>query len=292
MHKGARKQKRVAFSCMSVQSESRLADAVEALGCAFEQPVSGEDIYVVRGFARRFGLDPDLAQRQLREDYPHRSGTEPIEWGQPQWVRGDHVALRYRGNALAREKMWFQCGDPKEGFVKYYYTGWQKKVLSATSDVSNVPFLDKFVRDVNGWLLSHGQRSTNHFIVTAYEREDCGIGLHSDKEKSIYDDSVILVVKTGECGRPFVITENKRDEADPDRELFNCVVPPGDAVLMSMKANLKTKHGVPILKQPTGVSGSIVLRSIRERVEWDALAQELAKDAARAAKKRAHSSDA
>ena len=71
-----------------------------------------------------------------------------------------------------------------------------------------------------------------------------------------------------------------------------CVVPPGDAVLMSMKANLATKHGVPILKQPTGVSGSIVLRSIRERVECDALAQELAKDAARAAKKRALGSDA
>ena len=60
----------------------------------------------------------------------------------------------------------------------------------------------------------------------------------------------------------------------------------------NMYPDLKTKHGVPILKQPTGVSGSIVLRSIRERVEWDALAQELAKDAARAAKKRALGSDA
>ena len=48
------------------------------------------------------------------------------------------------------------------------------------------------------------------------------------------------MVKTGDCGRPFRITDN-RGGADQDRELFCDVVAPGDAVLMSMKANLATQ---------------------------------------------------
>jgi hypothetical protein len=82
------------------------------------------------------------------------------------------------------------------------------------------------------------------------------------------------VVKTGDCGRPFRITDN-RGGADQDRELFCDVVAPGDAVLMSMKANLATKHGVPIVTQPTGMSGSIVMRTIDEWVSREQLKKEL-----------------
>ena len=40
-------------------------------------------------------------------------------------------------NKLKRGKMWLQLGEPKtDGFVKYYYTGWQRAVLPATSDVA------------------------------------------------------------------------------------------------------------------------------------------------------------
>ena len=88
--------------------------------------------------------------------------------------------------------------------------------------------------------------------------------MHSDKAKSIYDDSIILVVKLGEAGRPFKLTEG-------ETTLYEDVVPPGAAVLMTMEANLATKHGVPALDAPTGLSGSIVLRSIHERVGWNEL---------------------
>ena len=167
------------------------------------------------------------------------------------------------------------------------WQGWQKKVLPATADVAEVPFLDEFTQRVNHWLEKSGQLATNHFIVTEYATHNDGIGLHSDKANSIYDNSVILVVKTGECGRPFVITENKRLTNEPDQVLFNEVVGPGDAVLMTMKANLATKHGVPLLKEVAGPSGSIVLRSIYERMEWNALDRELTRDAEKASRKRA-----
>ena len=102
---------------------SRLEDGVRALGCEYERPVAGQDVFIIRGFAEAFGLDPALAQQRLRESFPRRHGKDPIPWGQPQWVCGDHVALRYRGNVLARSKMWFQRGDPMTtGFVKYFYT--------------------------------------------------------------------------------------------------------------------------------------------------------------------------
>ena len=257
--------------------------AIEALCCDFDAPVPGKDVYVVKGFAARFGMpDPKAAQAKLRDEYPHLAGTEPIPWGKPQWITGNHKALRMRGNELAREKMWFQDKDPKEhGFRKYFYTGWQYAVMPATAWVGHVPWLEAFVGRINRWLADNDHAKTNHYIVTAYEKEDCGIGMHYDKEKSIDPESVIIVVKTGACGRPFCITENNGKGGAPDAELFNEVVAPGDAVIMTMKANLETKHGVPILKEPTGVSGSIVLRTITEKVAWDELEAFLSKKRAR-----------
>ena len=250
-----------------------LTDAIKGLGCEYEMPKPEVEAFIVKGFASKVGLDAVEVQTQLWEDYPHHGKNEAIEWGRPQWVRGDHEALRYRGNPLAREKMWFQFGDPKtEGFRKYNYTGWQYEIQPATANVADAPVLDQFTQKVNNWLHEYDQKPTNHFIVTAYETQDHNIGMHSDKEKSIDLDSVIVVVKTGECGRPFRITDDKGET-----EFFNQVIQPGDAVIMSMDANLKTKHGVPKVTEKTGPSGSIVLRTIHEKVAWDELPEKLEK---------------
>ena len=259
--------------------QTGLEDAVRALKLGFDKPVEGEDVYVIHGFAQHFGLDPKASMHRLRDEYPHRSGEDEIPWGEAQWVSGDHKALRYRGNVLTRTKMWFQESDPMagdKGFLKYYYTGWQYKVMPATACVDKVPWLAESLKRINEWLVEFGQPATNHHIVTMYEKEDCGIGMHYDKPKSIDPNSVILVIKTGDCGRPFRITDNGGG-ADQDKELFCDVVAPGDAVLMSMEANLATKHGVPIVAQPTGMSGSIVMRTIDEWVSREQLQKELEK---------------
>ena len=244
-----------------------LKPAIDALGCKYTMPVENKDVYIVHGFAERFGIDAREAQKRLHNDYPHRKEGDKIAWAEPQWIHGDHRSLRYRGNVLTRNKMWFQNGEPAEhGFRKYLYTGWQWRVLPATSAVERVPWLAKFTGDVNDWLWKHCFVTTNHYIVTAYDKEDCGIGMHSDKAKSISELAPIIVVKTGECGRPFRITDSATD-----KELFNEVVAPGDAVIMTMQANLATKHGVPILNEPTDTSGSIVMRKIIEEVPWEKL---------------------
>ena len=257
--------------------QTGLEDAVRALKLEFDKPVEGEDVYVIHGFAQHFGLDPKASMHRLRDEYPHRSGEDEIPWAEAQWVCGDHKALRYRGNVLARKKMWFQQSDPMRfAFLKYFYTGWQYKVMPATACVDKVPWLAESLKRINDWLKEFRQPATDHYIVTMYEKEDCGIGMHYDKPKSINPRSVILVIKTGDCGRPFRITDN-RGGADQDKELFCEVVAPGDAVLMSMEANLATKHGVPIVTQPTGMSGSIVMRTIDEWITPDRLWLEITK---------------
>ena len=110
-----------------------------------------------------------VLHQQLLDNYPVRGKGDTIDWAKPQWVEGDNEALHYRGRELKRGKMWFQSGDPRtEGFVKYYYTGWQRAVLPATCDVACAPELVPVVERYNDWAAARGKPAANHFIVTHY----------------------------------------------------------------------------------------------------------------------------
>ena len=55
-------------------------------------------------------------------EYPVRRSGDAIVPGAVQWVDGDNEALKYRGHAVKRSKMWLQRGAPKkDGFHKYFY---------------------------------------------------------------------------------------------------------------------------------------------------------------------------
>ena len=58
--------------------------------------------------------------------------------------------------------------------------------------------------------------------------------------------------------------------------IFEKVLPPGTAVVMTLEANLRTKHSVPAVAE-AGNSGSIVLRTITQRVPWHQLERILGK---------------
>eukprot|EP00966_Prymnesium_polylepis_P125882 2910742-Prymnesium_polylepis.1 len=60
--------------------------------------------------------------------------------------------------------------------------------------------------------------------------------MHFDKPVSIGEKSLITIVKTGEYGRPF------RLEMLDGTLLMEKVLAPGTAVIMTLEANLKTKH--------------------------------------------------
>ena len=182
---------------------------------------------------------------------------------------------------MARGSVWFQTGEPfSDDFVKYYYTGWQNAVLPATSNVERAPEMAAVTKKYNAWVEKAGYPAANHFILTHYVDGEHSIGMHFDKPKSIEKESLITVVKTGAHGRPF------RLEALDGKLLMERVLPPGTAVIMTLEANLKTKHGVPAVDE-AGSSGSIVFRSITDRVKWSQLEKKLAKFYADKAKKPA-----
>ncbi len=128
------------------------------------------DVWVIPRFAQDvLGFDPAWLQRALEENYPVVGAGDEIEASAAQWVDGANAALNYRGRALKRSKMWFQRGDPRtSGYVKYYYTGWQKNVLPATSDVGGCPEAPPIADKYDEWAVRMGYPPANHYIVTKY----------------------------------------------------------------------------------------------------------------------------
>ena len=108
------------------------------------------------------------------------------------------------------------------------------------------------------------------------------IGWHYDKPKSIQSGSLITVVKIGSHGRPFQLRDRVFLEKQPgedekgfkkrsdkaqaiEKPFFDQTLAPGTAVIMTLEANLKTQHCVPVVDE-AGASGSLVYRTITERI--------------------------
>ena len=201
----------------------------------------GLDIFVVPRFAQDvLSADPAALQHSLEANYPVCGADEDIQPDTVQWVNGDNVALKYRGRSLKRAKIWLQ--RPMEGgYRRYGYTGWQWKVLPATSSVERcaevLPLADRY----DAWATALGFPCANHYIATRYVDGQHNIGFHSDKAKDIAPGSLITVVKMGAHGRPFQVCL-PGEEKSP---FFSEVLAPGTAVIMTLEANLATKHSVP-----------------------------------------------
>ena len=212
-----------------------------------------------------------------------------IERAKPQWVEGDHAALRLRGNEIRRGKMWFQDGTRSSstpsalrlhGLLARRAPG---HVGHQPGARAREPFHDynETLASMRPSLVRNG---ANHVIVTHYADASKGIGLHSDKTKSLGDDSLITVIKTGKASRPWVITN-----LDETVEIFNERLPPGDAVLMTTGANKLYKHGVPEVLADNNVvgkrkrkyadvepTGSIVLRTVTDAITVEELDKRIA----------------
>ena len=125
------------------------------------------------------GIDPAATLTQLQANYPVRGEGNTIMRDTVQWVDGDNAALKYRGHALRRCKIWLQRGATSAvGFRRYRYTGWQWKVLPATVDVTTCPELSPVAANYDAWCDENGVPRANHYIVTAYEDGQHSIGWH------------------------------------------------------------------------------------------------------------------
>lgn len=237
------------------------------------------NIWKVPELDKRLGFNAKTLQADLESNYPSVGADEEIKWGVPQWVKGNNRALRYRGNVLKREKMWFQeeCPVESKSFLRYLYTGWQWSVLPATAGVRSSPEMTPVVHRLKEWTEANGYVAPNHYIVTRYRDGDHGIGAHFDKPFSVAENSLITVIKLGEVGRPF------RLEWLDGTLIFEDVLPPGTGVVMTLESNLLTKHSVPVTGLE-GNSGSIVARTIVDKVSWDETSKRISKAEEAAAK--------
>jgi hypothetical protein len=243
------------------------------------------DVWVVPEFAQKhLGVAaPQQLVQALEASYPVVGAGQAIEPRAVQWVTGDNVALRYRGNVLKRGKMWLQRGDPATlGYRKYYYTGWQWNILPATADVAACPEVLPIADAYDTWAASVGAQPANHYIVTKYRDGEHNIGFHFDKPKDIAPSdnergkSLITVVKIGTHARPFALRNLPSAENKSPAPFFNEVLEPGTAVIMTLEANLQTQHAVPAVAE-SGPSGSIVYRTIHRVVVPAQAARELRK---------------
>ena len=235
----------------------------------------GLDLFVIPRFAQDvLGFDPAELQTKLESNYPVRGANQHIDPRVVQWVGGDNESLKYRGRVLKRAKMWLQRPEPDQRYRRYGYTGWQWKVLPATMGVDNCPEVLPIADRYDEWAADQGYPLANHYICTRYADGDHGIGFHSDKAKDIAPGSLITVVKTGAHGRPFQVCFPGEEKAP----FFSEVLAPGTAVIMTLEANLATKHGVPVVDE-AGSSGSIVFRTIDTLVPSETVSKELRKRA-------------
>ena len=124
----------------------------------------------------------------------------------------------------------------------------------------------------------HPLAQANHFIVTKYKDGTHNIGFHFDKPNDIAPGSLITIVKTGTCARPFELRRRVADQTQQmaTRPFFSEVLQPGTAVIMTLEANLQTQHGVPQVEE-SGPSGSIVFRTFTRTIPWEQLERKVRK---------------
>ncbi len=256
---------------MSTQAANVKALCI-AKGCSVEEPYPG--IVIIRDFDKQILSNNTMTLLEdLDERLPIVGAGDSISEGTLQWVTGENINLKYRGNVLPRRKVWIQDGPTDKSINVYSYTGWNNCVALATSDWNKDTALKTICDKYNSFLSSCDIAQSNHAIITAYNNKDHNIGMHYDKTRSLKNDGVIAVVKMG-ASRRFSIRKRiidaqsdksfvqKMQENEP--MLFDELVPSGTCILMTMEANLATQHGVLEMDEEVGLSGSIVFRTVKD----------------------------
>ena len=233
----------------------------------------GVDVWVIPNFAQDvLHADPSGVLSALEQAYPTRCGSDAIRSHDVQWVAGNHQALKYRGRAIKRTKMWLQRENPNTRFLRYGYTGWQWSIAGATADVAECPEVAPLADRYDAFARAQGKPDANHFIVTRYKDGSDGIGWHFDKAADIVEGSLITVVKLGHSGRRFQLRWLAEKGAKENMPFFSRLLEPGTAVVMTLEANLATQHCVPE-DAGAGASASIVFRSVKTALSPSCVAQ-------------------
>jgi hypothetical protein len=222
--------------------------------------------FILPGYAQHIGLQPAAMERILLEASvaTGESDLALFDRNKPLLVNGDQKNLRYRGRALNRAKMIWQDGEIDSSLLIYSYTGFQYALAEAMRNVSVSPLVEKALRHLN----KDFELAMNHVILTLYKDGKDSIGVHTDKLPTIGDEAndLIIVIKMGAEGRPFVLTELKGEGAKEfPPPFFNQKIMPGSLLCISPYDNkYSCAHGVP--ETVCGRTSSLVFRRVTKRM--------------------------
>ena len=250
--------------CKATAQEVRLV--CEEKGMDFKPLEGCKSSFIIKEWAQCVGLDPAAMERILLEA-DVASGEADLavfDRNKSLLVNGDHGALRYRGNALNRCKMIMQDGEIESGLWIYSYTGFQYALGEAMRNVSVAPLVKQALDGLN----KDFGLAVNHVIFTLYRDGKDSIGVHTDKLPTIgkHRKDLILCLKLGEYGRPFVLTKQKGEgQKEFPAPFFNEKIMPGSLLCISPYDNMYScAHGVPVAE--CGRTSSLVFRRVTKRM--------------------------
>ena len=225
-------------------------------------------IQIIPNFAQDvLGIDPVTFHAEMLADYPV-SDAEFVP-DAVQWVSGQNKAVHIRGAPLQRTLLTLQkdFDGYRSRYRAYTFTGWQWASLPSTANLSLCERMASAVRRYDEWAAVNDVVLSNHYMITHYGDGSHHIGFHHDKTHDMHPDASITIVKIGPTARKFEIRrreEGSRRGGGAPREakpFFSEYIPPGAAIIMSIRANAETEHSVP-KEEGAGPSGSIAFRTI------------------------------
>ena len=256
----------MAYKAACIEAGDKMIATCRGMGLEVQRMPGCIASFIVVNFLTVLGIDPEEAENELlqsEEADPNRDLSE-YDKTKPLHVPGEHKNLKYRGNGLKRSKQWFQT-EELDKLLIYLYTGFQYGVAHAQRHYSVVSVVEQMIDSLNKLF----ELNMNHAIFTLYrDGADC-IGTHQDKVKTIGQEpnDFIIVVKLGKEGRPFTLSNLKKEgeKAFPE-PFFEKIVEPGSLIVMSSYDNEKNvAHGVPAV-EVCGQTSSVVCRNIKNKM--------------------------
>ena len=212
---------------------------------------------IIYNFCDIVGVDHEKIWNDIQslDKYDEEDKLEISDGLDPKLLTGAHPSLKYRGNKLARSKIWLQT-DYDLGCKRYRYTDWQWRVAPATRRLESMPSIDSATDNINKFMA----QGMNHVIGTVYKNGKDNIGAHSDKDDDFTPGTGFIVIKLGEARRFQFTTPS-------GHVFFSEKLPAGTAVVVGSDANKLTKHAVPPV-DTDNPSGSLVWRNIGTTIPW------------------------
>ena len=230
--------------CVFVQDAHRLLSVLND----FEQVKQyGPDTIHVPNAVRTMGVDVDALEAKFQAQV---------------FLSRDLAETKYRGNPLAREKLYYFRGDANKKPI-YRFPGFQWSSVQHYEPLNTFSELEALVDKLEAAFeySKDGTPYFHHFILTSYSRPEDHISYHQDSMHDIEAGTDIIIISFGGT-RPLQLV-SAASEQKPEKPEIQIPMQAGDIIVLGPVTNEKMKHQVPA--DPNGnPRWSLVMRRIKQ----------------------------